>query len=1472
MSAVQFSPFEPYTIKEASASSTWTETTRVDFQNGTLDYLKIDGNGTTAEIRLANASQYNWSKMTLTAKPSPRYKHAMATIYNTDKVLLYGGRYNTKTFADTWIYDLNDNKWTKKITSNSPSKRKNHAMASINGTDKVLFFGGMDGNSWTTNDTWVYNLSNNKWTKMLPAKSPIDRCAHSMAPIYGTDKVLLFGGWRSGTGVMNDTWVYDVSKNNWTKMFPQNKPPTRSDFGMAPIFGTDKILTFGPDDKTYIYDFSENNWTNMMPPNKPPARERPAVVPINIINKVILFGGSHSRKNTWIYNLSENNWTKLNFHIMPEPRYGPVMALVNGTTSIVLFGGYKTNGDTDETWILKQNTNKYEKSGTFISDRYNFSVNASLLNISWNVSTPVNTSIKLQIKTGADESELVNNSFVGPDGTKSTYYTTLPATVWIGHHGAKWIQYKIYFTSNNNNGTPKLKDISLNYNCLPETKSLLPYNGYCTIDNTPLFSWNFTDLDSSQQSAFQVIIAKDVTFKNINYDSGEQISINRSWQFPDDTIYSKITDGIWYWKIRLKDNDNDWGFYSAPNTLIIDTKKPTSQIIMPEDNNWYNEIISIYGTASDHVGGSGIDKVEINIKRINDNYYWDGSNWISTKKWLLTVGTTNWSHDTSTVTWTNNTQYFVISRALDNASNLETPGTGNNFCFDLTKPLSTISHPLNNTNFNKLYEISGTAVDTASSGIGYVRISIKRKIDDYYWNGSGWSIFETWLETAGTEEWIYNSNEIPWITNYQYIISVYAVDIATNVELFKHGNCFKFDNERPYSYIVTPINNSNLASIDTITGYSNDINGSGLNTTEISITNINDNKSWNGLDWEIDKTWLPTEGSQFWLYDAGNVFWYSDTRYIIQSRSIDKAGNYGIPEYGITFMFDNNTPINLSISINNGDLFTNSKDVTLFLTAEDFGTGVSHMSFSINGLEWSKWERFSTKKLFDLSGSDGKKIIYFRVKDIVENIAIPVSDSIELDTKRPKISIIIENGTEYINYQLVELQLNATDSGSGPYEMSFSFEKIIWSEWEKFKLKKIITLPPGNDEKTVFFKVQDRAGNIAFSVFDTITLDTIPPGWLNITINENDEFTNSNNISLTLNGVDYISGISKMAFSMDNISWTDWESFQRITYQNLPIGDGKKIVFFKAQDLAGNIAQPVFNSIILDTNPPKNISFLLNNGAKYTNSTLLDLTITAYDSLSGLGQMMFYDDRITWTGWVPFNNVDSLTITEINGEKKIYLKVMDNAGNIAEPIFDKIILDTNPPYLLSIQVDNVAIESNSFLISLKLNATDELSNVSNMSFSIDDGIWSTWEKYNNTKLFVISIDYNVIKISFNAKDSNGNIAEPVSTIINLYQYKQDNNSSSENEKQTNDQFKITLLILTILSILVIIIVSVYIFSFIHHKKHKTISKNVQPIDQLKPPQKKTVPSGGDVCFTCGHQLFFVESQNRSYCFRCKKYD
>ncbi len=1073
-------------LNQVEAASTWTQTSDEDFSNGESDNLTIVGVGDDAELQIDISELQHWTDKQPSSNPGGRYWHTMASIWNDDKVAVFGGYASSSGYDDKiWVYDYSNNTWNSYSPSTKPSGRRYPAMAGVYGTDETVLFGGLY--TGYLDDTWIYDLSLNTWSEKTHTTKPSGRYMHAMASVWNDDKVVLFGGYSTG-GLSGETWIYDLGADTWTLQTPTTSPTARSMHTMATIYGDDKVVLYGGYDSTYrtdtwIYDVGANTWTLQTPSTNPGSRTYTAMASIDGTDNVMLFGGYYStiKDDTWIYDLNDDTWVEKILTVNPGSRYMHTMASIGGTDKVVLYGGYGA-GIKSDTWVYKHFLKT--KNGTFVSAPYDTCSNSSFSTISWFAETPENTSIELQLRTAAKEASLAKQDFVGPDGTSGTYYTTSPSDIWSGHEGDRWIQYKVYFNITRVIESPSLKDVTISYNCLPNTIVIGPTDNSMISNNKPTFKWTFEDFDSVGQKGFQVVIDNDINFSTIDFDSGEQNTDEEKWEFPSGTSYTELPDGTWYWKVRTKDSDDVWTKFSTPWSILIDSQAPTSATAYPINDGYYNSLTKISGIANDVTPSSGLNKIEISIKRLSNNRYWNGTTWVPLETWLIATGTNNWFYDSSIVEWTSGMKYRIQSRAVDNVFNIEKSVIDNIFMIDQENPKSKINNPPENVWLRNLNLISGSARDFGGSGVNMIEISIMCSYD-----------FISWDEGA------------------------------------------------------------------------------------------KENQFWSGDGWVKEKIWLIATGTDQWNVNASNVEFTTGDHYTIQSRAIDNTHNVEKEFSEITFMYDAKPPEGLVIHINKNDEYTDSNSVHLSLQADDPCSGLYQMAFSTDSAVWSNWEPFSINRNFELSSGDGKKTIYYKVKDYTGNIAEPVLDTILLDTTPPEdLSIIIEENSKYVTAKRLQLDLKATDKLSGVSEFSYSYNGIEWVPWEPFTQVRYLNLPDSitDGQVTIYYKVKDKVGNIAAPVSDSIILDTLPPYSLSMLINQGAVETNSTTVSLDLYAIDNTSGVDQISFSTDGESWSNWVEFNEETFYLLPPGNGMKTIYFKVKDEAGNIAEPVADSILLN--------------------------------------------------------------------------------------------------------------------------------------------------------------------------------------------------------------------------------------------------------------------------------------------------
>ncbi|HXU03276.1 MAG TPA: hypothetical protein VN903_20060, partial [Polyangia bacterium] len=165
-----------------------------------------------------------------------------------------------------------------------------------------------------------------------------------------------------------------------------------------------------------------------------------------------------------------------------------------------------------------------------------------------------------------------------------------------------------------------------------------------------------------------------------------------SYSFPA----ANMTSGHSY-TVRSKATDTSSIAETSPPSVTFtfqnDGTPPTSAITFPVNGTAYNASSwtgSVTGTASD-TGGSGLQKVEVQISDTTNSTHFDGTNFVSGATGFITAtGPTPWSQTLAAAKLTTGHGYTVTSKATDNAANVESSPPSAGFTYDTTAPTVTI--------------------------------------------------------------------------------------------------------------------------------------------------------------------------------------------------------------------------------------------------------------------------------------------------------------------------------------------------------------------------------------------------------------------------------------------------------------------------------------------------------------------------------------------------------------------------------------------------------------------------------------------------------------------------------------------------------------------------------------------------------------------------------------------------------------
>ncbi len=109
-------------------------------------------------------------------------------------------------------------------------------------------------------------------------------------------------------------------------------------------------------------------------------------------------------------------------------------------------------------------------------------------------------------------------------------------------------------------------------------------------------------------------------------------------------------------------------------------------------------------------------------------------------------------------------------------------------------------------------------------------------------------------------------------------------------------------------------------------------------------------------------------------------------------------------------------------------------------------------------------------------------------------------------------------------------------------------------------------------------------------------------------------------------------------------------------------GSNNTLEYWSAWNISGsanmNLTNVYAQGIKLDKTPPSGTV----TTTATTSTTSITLTLTAVDATSGLDQMCFSNDDVTWSSWEPYATLKNWELTSGDGEKTVIAKFMDSSG------------------------------------------------------------------------------------------------------------------------------------------------------------------------------------------------------------------
>jgi hypothetical protein len=243
-----------------------------------------------------------------------------------------------------------------------------------------------------------------------------------------------------------------------------------------------------------------------------------------------------------------------------------------------------------------------------------------------------------------------------------------------------------------------------------------------------------------------------------------------------------------------------------------------------------------------------------------------------------------------------------------------------------------------------------------------------------------------------------------------------------------------------------------------------------------------------------------------------------------------------------------------------------------------------------------------------------------------------------------------------------------------------------------------------------------------------------------------------------LKGSDDLSGVAETFYRINS------GPVKRVSVDGHPVisteGSNNTLEYWSVDNAGNEEPHKLLTGIKLDKTPPTG-SITINEGRKYTNTTTVILALLASDKVSGVAEMRFSNDNITWTSWEPYSNTRTWILKPGDGLKYVYVQFRDNAGIMSQVYYATIMLDTTPPV-----VNVVGLQIYDTRVTISWSGFDNLSGIDHYEIRLDEGAWINIGASTNYTFENLSQGVHIIYIR--AVDKAGNI-NTITHIMNTTQ-------------------------------------------------------------------------------------------------------
>ena len=747
--------------------------------------------------------------------------------------------------------------------------------------------------------------------------------------------------------------------------------------------------------------------------------------------------------------------------------------------------------------------------------------------------------------------------------------------------------------------------------------------------------------------------------------------------------------------VHVRATDDAGNTEGGPSrTFRIDDTDPSALYSFPAAGAAYNAAGWNAGCATDGAcgthsdSGSGVADVEVSLKRVATDLYWDGDSFDAASETYVaaTLAGGNWSFAFPAAGFPADGSYTLHVRATDDAGNTE-GGPVRTFTFDTAAPQTTLdsspSHPTSSTSAD---------FDFSSSEGGS---TFECRID-----GGAWG--------ACTSPKNYSS-----LADGSHTFNVRATDQAGNTDASPSSFTWTVDTTAPSSTTSFPSAsgeynvagwNAGCATSGLCGTYGDGPVGSGVDSVEASIRRDSTGLYWNGASFSAgSETWANAalaSGDWSRAFPASNF--PADGAYTVRVRATDEAGNAQTPT-SRTFTFDGTAPTGSLTTPANGAALRGAS-VAVSSDSADAGSGVASAEFQRRPAGGGAWTTIGTDANAPYSVnwnttalSDGDYDLRVVTTDDAGNTFNSATRTVTVDNTAPSSATLDTLPDAVRNGQ--QLTGSAADAGSGVDSLTYLYcegtsctpSTPIGSSSTGPSYGVTWSSQPADGDVRVVVRATDEAGNTLDSAVQTVLVDnTNPTGSLTAPANGAEL---AGTVAVSSDSADSGSGVASAEFQRRPAgggAWTtigtDANAPYSVNWNTTALSDGDYDLRVVTTDDAGNTFNSATRTVTVDNTAP---TVALTAPTGFVNGAAPDpFTATATTPDGDVDQVEFFrcsDASANCGGgsWVSLGVDSNAPYTaswpiDSDGNRALRAVATDGSGNTGSDVVNVTVDRTNP--------------------------------------------------------------------------------------------------------------------------------------------------------------------------------------------------